>query len=77
MKLKYKNLPKEISDLIRKCKEKCYQGINAKLNDLLLSKKTYWSIQKTFFNGEKNSVMPSLFINKKFVANFFKKKLMF
>ena len=46
--LKVEDLRIEISNLITKSKEKHYQRINAKLNDLSLSNKTYWSILKTF-----------------------------
>ena len=68
--LKVRNLRNEISNLITKSKEKYYQLINAKLNDPLSSNKTYWSILKTFYNGEKIPFIPPLFINKKCVTDF-------
>ena len=58
------------SNLITKSKEKCFQPINAKLNDPSLSNKTYWSILKTFYNGKKIPIIPPLFINNKFAIDF-------
>ena len=66
--LKVEDLRIEISNLITKSKEKYYQRINAKLNDPSLSKKTYWSILKTFYNGKENLLQ---------LLQIFKKKLMF
>ena len=67
--LKVEDLRNEISNRITKSKEKYYQRINTKLNDPLLSNKTYWSILKSFYNGKKVSIIPPLFINK-FVTDF-------
>ena len=61
--LKVENLRIEISNLITKSKGKYYQRINAKLNDPSLSKKTYWSILKTFYNGKNVPIITPLFIN--------------
>ena len=50
--VKVEHLRNEIENLISKSKkEEYYQNINRKLNDPLTSSKTYWSIMKTFFNG--------------------------
>ena len=85
--LKEENLRNKINNLITKSKEKYYQCINAKLNDLSLSNKTYWSILKTFYKGKKVLtylccllITKSLLIFKKreiFLALFFfaKKRL--
>ena len=75
--LKVEDLRIEISNLIRKSKEKYYQRINAKLNDPSLSNKTYWSIPKTFYNGRKVSIILPLFINNKFVTDFQEKANVF
>ena len=74
--LKVEDLRIEISNLITKSKEKYYQHINAKLNDLSLSNKTYWSILKTFYNGKKVPIIPLLFINF-FFLQIIKKNLLF
>ena len=63
------HLRNEIGNLISKSKKEYYQDINRKLNDLLTNSKTYWSIMKTFFNGMKVPVTPSLF-NGTFVTDF-------
>ena len=82
--LKEENLRNKINNLITKSKEKYYQCINAKLNDLSLSNKTYWSILKTFYKGKKVLtylccllITKSLLIFKKreiFLALFFSQK---
>ena len=74
--LKAEDLRIEISNLITDSKEKYYQHINAKLNDPLLSNKTYWSILKTFYNGIKVPIILPLFINK-FVTDFQEKANVF
>ena len=48
---KVEHLHNEIDNVISKSKKEYYQNINRKLNDPLTSSKTYWSIMKTFFNG--------------------------
>ena len=63
------------SNLITKSNEKCFQSINAKLNDPSLSNKTYWSILKTFYDGKKIPIISPLFINNKFATDFQEKKL--
>ena len=75
--LKVEDLRIEISNLITKSKEKYYQHINAKLNDLSLSNKTYWSILKTFYNGKKVPIIPLLFIIFFFFLQIIKKNLLF
>ena len=71
------DLRNEISNLITKSIEKYYQRINVKLNDPLLSNKTYWSILKTFYNGIKVPIVPPLFVNNKFVQDFQEKANVF
>ena len=75
--LKVEDLRIEISNLITKSKEKYYQHINAKLNDLSLSNKTYWSILKTFYNGKKVPIIPLLFINFFFFTDYQEKSTIF
>ena len=69
----------EISDLIFNRKNVYYNQLAQKLNDPKTSSKTYWSILKTFCNGKKVPLIPSLFIKNKLEpdfqlkANFFNK----
>ena len=65
--LKVEDFRIEISNLITKSKEKYYQRINARLNDPLLSNKTYWSILETFYNGRHVPIIHPLFIDNKFL----------
>ena len=74
-KLEY--LRNEIDNLISKSKKEYYQNTNRKLNDPLTSSKTYWPIMKTFFNGKKVPVIPSLLFNGAFVTDFQKKANIF
>ena len=67
--LKEENLRNKINNLIMKSKEKSYQCIKTKLNDLSLSDKTYWSILKTFYKGKKVLTI-LLLINNKIVTDF-------
>ena len=75
--LKVEDLRIEISNLITKSKEKYYQRINTKLNDPSLSKKTYWSILKTFYNGKNVPIITPLFINNEYVTDFQEKANLF
>ena len=47
-----------------------YYQLAQKLNDPKTSSKTYWSILKTFYNGKKVPLIPTLFINKKLEPDF-------
>ena len=67
---KLEHLRNEIDNLIFKTKKEYYQDISRKLNDPLMSSKTYWSIMKTFLNGEKVPVTPPLLFNCAFVTDF-------
>ena len=67
---KPEHLRHEIDNLIFKTKTEYYQDISRKLNDPLMSSKTYWSIMKTFFNGQKVPVTPPLLFNCAFVTDF-------
>ena len=68
--LKVEDLCIDISNLTTKSKEKYYQSISTKLNDLSLSNKTYWSILKTFYNGQNFPIITPLFINNQFITDF-------
>ena len=42
-----------------------------------MSSKTYWSILRTFVNGQKISIIPPLLIHDKFITNVFEKANLF
>ena len=66
---KLEDLRNEINNIISKFKKEYYQNINRKLSDLSTSRKTYWSIMKTFFNGKKVPAIPPLLFNGAFVTD--------
>ena len=47
-----------------------YQNINRKQNDPSTGSKTYWSIMKALFNGNKVPAIPPLLFNGAFVTDF-------
>ena len=48
-----------------------YQNeIVLRLNDLITTAKTYWSILKTFYNGNKVPIIHPLVINHKLISDF-------
>ena len=51
--------------------------MSAKLPDPSTPSKSYWSILKTFVNGQKNSVILPLLVNDKFVTNVLEKANLF
>ena len=74
---KLEHLRNENDNLISKSEEEYYQDTNKKLNDLLTSSKTYWSIMKTFFNGKKVPVISPMLFNGAFVTEFQEKANIF
>ena len=71
------NLSKEISTMIYERKEKYYNHLSMKLNNLNTSAKTYWSILKSFYNDSKVPLILPLLVNDKIVPNFTKKANIF
>ena len=66
-----------LTETIRSSKEKFYYKLSTKLANPSTSWKTYWSILKTFVNGKKVPIIPSLLVNDKFVTNFLEKANLF
>ena len=64
------NVISEVSDLIFNRKNVYYNQLAQKLNDPKTSSKTYWSILKTFYDGKKVPLIPSLFIKNKLEPDF-------
>ena len=56
--------------MINRPKEEYQNHIALKLNDLLTTTKTYWSILKAFYNGKKVPIIPPLLINDKLISDF-------
>ena len=63
------NLTTELSNLIHDTKTEYHSKLAAKLVNPSTSAKTYWLILKTFANGRKVSLIPSLLINNKFISD--------
>ena len=70
------NLAIEISELISIRKEECYNNLSKKLNDPNTSAKTYWSILKSFYKGNRVLLIPPLLVNK-IVSDFTEKANLF
>ena len=64
-----KNLTTELSNMIRDTKSEYHSKLAAKFINPITSAKTYWSILKTFDNGRRVPVIPSLLINNEFISN--------
>ena len=54
-----------------------YQNINRKQNDPSTGSKTYWSIMKALFNGNKVPAIPPMLFNGAFVTDFQEKANIF
>ena len=65
------NLTNELDDLISSTRTLYYEHLWKKLNNPLLQAKTYLSILKTFFKGEKIPLILPLLIDDKFVTEIF------
>ena len=53
----------EFSGLLKKRKEKYHNHISVKLSNIQASAKTYWSILKTFYNGNNIPIYTSIKTN--------------
>ena len=71
--LNFKDQLKRVCDDIFKSKEQYYDYLAKKLNNPWTSPKTYWVILKTFYNGKKSPLIPSLLVNDKLECDFGKK----
>ena len=59
----------ELNKLVSTTKALYYENIGKTLNNPLLQAKTYWSILKTFYNGNKISLISPLSVDDKFVTD--------
>ena len=62
-----------MSELVCRSKDDYHKQLARKLTNPKTSSKTYWSILKTFYNGRKVSLIPTLVINNKLEADFKRK----
>ena len=60
----------KVSLLISESKDKYYNKLSMKLNNLKTSSKTYWSILKTFYNGRKIPITPPILKEGKLESDF-------
>ena len=67
------NVIGEVSELVCKSKDDYHKQLARKLTNPKTSSKTYWSILKTFYNGKKVPLIPSLVINNKLEPDFKRK----
>ena len=61
--VKFQEATSLVSNVISGRKEEYQSHIALKLNDSMATTKTYWLILKTFYNGKKVPIVPSLLIN--------------
>ena len=54
-------------------KEEHYNNLSKKLNDSNISAKTYWSVLKSFYKGNRVPLIPPLLVNNKIVSDFTEK----
>ena len=66
---KFKFLQNQLHVSIENSKQTYYSKLASKLANPATSPKTYWSILKTFLNNKKNSCIPPLFHENKFITN--------
>ena len=71
------NITLELSNTITFSKAKYHERLTIKLNDTKTAPKSYWSILKTFVNGSKIPLIPSLLLNNEFVTDFLEKANLF
>ena len=71
------NLAIEISELISVRKEEYYNNLSKKLNDPNTITKTYWSILKSLYKGNRVPLIPPLLVNNKIVSDFTEKANLF
>ena len=64
------NLLQDLSELITKRKENYNCHLANKLNDPQSSPKTFWKILKTFCNGSKIPLIPSIILSDKPVSDY-------
>ena len=72
-----RNLAIEISDLISIRKEEYYNNLSKKFNDPNTSAKIYWSILKSFYEGNRIPLISPLSVNNKIVSDFTEKANLF
>ena len=75
--MELQNLSTEISDMISIRKEEYYVHLSKKLNNPSTRSKTYWSILKSFYKGNKVPLIPPLLVNNKIVSDFTEKANLF
>ena len=71
--MELQNLSSEISDMISIGKEEYYVHLSKKLNNPSTRSKTYWSILKSFYKGNKVPLIHPLLVNNKIVSDFTEK----
>ena len=74
---KFKALQYQLNISIEESKEKYYTNLSSRLANPLTSRKTYWSILKTFLNNKKIPCIPALFHENKFITDFKEKAELF
>ena len=67
----------QILELISVRKEEYYNNLSKKLNDPNTSAKTYWSILKSFYKGNRGLLIPPLLVNNKILSDFIEKANLF
>ena len=69
------NVIAEVLELVRKSKDDYHKQLARKLTNSKTSSKTYWSILKIFYNGNKVPLIPPLVINKNLEPDFKRKQI--
>ena len=62
-------LSEDLTKAITNSKLACYRRITSKLNDPKSLPKTYWSILKSFVNGQKIPLIPPILVKDQLVTN--------
>ena len=74
---KFKTLQNQLNISIEESKEKYYTKLSSRSASPLTSRKTYWSILKSFLNNKKSLCIPPLFHENKFITDFKEKAELF
>ena len=73
----FRSLQQRLRDLIDNSKQKYFLRLSQKLTTIQKTTKAYWTLLEIFLNNRKIPVIPTLFLNNKFITDFKEKAELF